>query len=88
MDWFEEENFPEHQELDTLLSNINNVSNNHLDSKDFNEILENDVLNAVDEPFQQYMNKLRSGNGTMSAFWMSYVDLTSLMLDFTSREKG
>ena len=77
MDWFEEENFPEYQELDTLLSNINNLSENDLDSKSFNEILENDVLNAVHERFQQYLNKLRSGNGTMLAFWMSYVDLTS-----------
>ena len=43
MDWFEEENFPEYQEPDTLLSNINNLSDNDLDSKSFNEILENDV---------------------------------------------
>ena len=33
MDWFEEENLPEYQELDTLLSNINNLSDNDLDSK-------------------------------------------------------
>ena len=90
MDWFEEENFPEYQELDTLSSNINNLSDNDLDSKSFNEILENDVLNAVHKRFQQYLNKLRGGNGTMSTFWMSYVHLTSLILDFisTSREKG
>ena len=89
MDWFEEENFPEYQELDTLSSNINNLSDNDLDSKSFNEILENDVLNAVHEHFQQCLNKLRSGNGTMSTYWMSYVDLDSLMLNFirVSREK-
>ena len=44
MDWFEEENFPEYQELDTLLSNISHLSSNDLDSKCFNEILENDVF--------------------------------------------
>ena len=79
----------DYQELDTLLSNINNLSNNGLDSKSFNEILENHGLNAAHERFQQYLNKLRSNSGTMSAFWMSYVDLTGLMLDFirTSREK-
>ena len=44
MDWFEEENFPEYQELDTLLSNISHLSGNDLDSKCFNEILENDVF--------------------------------------------
>ena len=83
MDCFEEENFPEYQELDALLSNIRNLSDNDLDSKSFNEILENDVLNAVHERFQQYLNKLRSDNGTMLAFWIS------LMLDFVraSREK-
>ena len=72
-----------------MLSNINNLSNNGLDSKSFNEILENHGLNAAHERFQQYLNKLRSNSGTMSAFWMSYVDLTGLMLDFirTSREK-
>ena len=68
MDRFEEENFFEYQELDTLLSNINNLSNNDRDSKSFNEILENNVLNAVQEHFQQYLNKLRSDNGTMSTF--------------------
>ena len=51
MGWFEEENFPEYQELDILLSNINNLSSNDLDSKSFNEILENDVLNAAHERF-------------------------------------
>ena len=65
---FSKKNFREYQELDTLLSNINNLSDSDLDLKRFNEILENDVLNAVHEVFQQYLNKLRSENGTMSAF--------------------
>ena len=65
---FSKKNFPEYRELDTLLSNINNLSDSDLDLKRFNEILENDVLNAVHEVFQQYLNKLRSENGTMSAF--------------------
>ena len=51
MGWFEEENFPEYQELDILLSNINDLSSNDLDSKSFNEVLENDVLNAAHERF-------------------------------------
>ena len=89
IDWLKEKNFAEYQELDTLLSNINNFSDNGLDSKSYSEILENGVLNAVHERFQQYLNKLKSGNGTMLAFWMSYVDLTSLIMDFirASREK-
>ena len=39
--------------------------------------------------FSKYLNKLRSDDGTMLAFWMSYVDLASLMLNFmrASREK-
>ena len=53
MDQLEEENFPEYQELDTLLSNINNLSENGFDSKNFNEILEHEVLNAAYERFQQ-----------------------------------
>ena len=58
MDWLEDKNFLEYQELDTFLSNNNNLSNNDVDSK----ILENDVLNAVHERFQQCMNKLGSDN--------------------------
>ena len=58
MEWLEDENFLEYQELDTFLSNNNNLSNNDVDSK----ILENDVLNAVHERFQQCMNKLGSDN--------------------------
>ena len=49
IDWFKEENFPEYRELDTFLSNINNLSDNDLDSESFNEILENYALNAVHE---------------------------------------
>ena len=69
---------------DTFLSNNNNLSNNDLDSKSFNEILENDVLNAVHERFQQCMNKLGSDNWTMSAFWMSYKSFKRKRLDSLS----
>ena len=52
MDWFEEVNFPEYEELDTLVSTIYNLSNNDLNSKSFNEISEHDVLNFVHERFK------------------------------------
>ena len=81
MDLLEEENFPEYQKFDTLqVTSI--TSNNHLDPESFNEIFVYNILNFVHEHFQQYLNILRSNNGTTSTVWMSYVDLTTLMLDF------
>ena len=89
IDWLEEENVPEYQIFGTLKDNIKKFSDNDLDPKMFNEVMENDLFIAVYERFQEYLEKLRSNNGTMSAFWMSYVDMASLMLDFlrASREK-
>ena len=52
MDSFEEVNFPEYEELDTLVSTIYNLSSNDLNSKSFSEISENDVLNFVHERFK------------------------------------
>ena len=72
-----------------MQSNFNKLTNDDLDRESFNEILESDVWNAAYSRFQQNVNKLTSNNGTISAFWMSYFDLTSLMLDFirASKEK-
>ena len=72
-----------------MQSNVSKLTKNDLDPESFNGILEYDVLNVVHERFLQYLNKLRSNNGTMSPFLMSCVDLTSLMLDFiiASREE-
>ena len=38
--------------------------------------------------FQEYVKKLRSDNGSLSHFWMSYIDLVSLLLNLirASRE--
>lgn len=52
-----EEIFPEQQKLDKLQSNVNKITENDLNPESFNEILENDVLNVVHEPFQKYLNK-------------------------------
>ena len=43
MDQSEEEKFPEYQELQTLQSNFNKLTNDDLDRESFNEILESDV---------------------------------------------
>ena len=43
MDQSEEEKFSEYQELQTLQSNFNKLTNDDLDRESFNEILENDV---------------------------------------------
>ena len=45
-------------------------------------------MDFIFSKLQEHMDMLRARNGTMSAFWMSYIDLTYLLLHFlrTSRE--
>ena len=77
MDFWAEENFPKYPELDTLQSNINNLTKNDFDPESFNGLLGNYVLNLVHERFKYYLNKFRNNSGIIFSFWMSYVDLTS-----------
>ena len=61
---------------------------NELQPEIFRDTLESPCLASLHTRFQQYMHILRSGNGTMSTFWMSYVDLVKLLLNLlrASRE--
>lgn len=77
MDFWAEENFPKYPELDTLQSNINNLTKNDFDPESFSGLLGNYVLNLVHERFKYYLNKFRHNSGIMFSFWMSYVALTS-----------
>ena len=77
MDFWAEENFPKYTELDTLQSNINNLTKNDFDPESFNGLLGNYVLNLVHERFKYYLNKFRHNSGIIFSFWMSYVDLSS-----------
>jgi hypothetical protein len=46
----------------------------------FRKVLENASCTRIMELFQAYLNSLRDGNGSLSTFWMSYVDMVEIML--------
>lgn len=54
----------------------------------FKETLNNKSYKAVAEIFDKYLNFLRKENGSLSTFWMSYVDLVEILIDMNraSRE--
>ena len=87
VEWFEENQAAEYQLIVTLKTDVVNFIDNEIDPAMFNEFLSSDKLDAIHVSFQQYATKLRSDNGTMSAFWISYVDLASLMLHFLSSSR-
>ena len=54
----------------------------------FTETLENPSFVSLADEFSLHLDQLRSGAGKLAVFWMSYVDLVDVMLNFlrSSRE--
>ena len=88
IDWLNETHSTEIQNLVFLQLNIQDLIESGFDPCVFNEILNSEQMAFIFSKLQQYIDILRAKNGTMSGFWMSYIDLTCLLLDFlrASRE--
>ncbi|KAG1659234.1 Programmed cell death protein 4 [Nymphon striatum] len=52
----------------------------HLNQNTFTDILHDRLFETVAQQFGDFLNNLRQGNGTLAAFWMSYIDMVELML--------
>ena len=69
--------------IDKALDIVSTVNaHDKLDEIIFEPILSNEKVRHLFSLFQEFCDKLRSDNGTLSQFWMSYVDLPSLLLNF------
>ena len=58
--------------IETLASEVNQAS--------FEHTLQNEACKRIFELFNTYCDYLRSDNGCLSAFWMSYIDLVEILL--------
>jgi len=77
--WLEENHIADLRHLEETLTSISNFCDN-ICQMSFKEVLENTSCVRTMELFQVYLNYLRDGNGDLSAFWMSYVDMVEIML--------
>ena len=90
VDWLKESNSDDVRNLDILQSKLQDLIDSELNPIVFRDVLNSEQNTVIFLKLQQYMNTLRNDNGTMSAFWMSYIDLACLLLDFlrASRERN
>jgi len=51
------------------------------------EIFKSRVFQHFSDPFAEYTLHLRNTNGPLSAFWMSYIDMTKLLLHMIRASK-
>ena len=65
--------------LEETLRSIRNLSDNVCQSS-FSAVLENASCTHINKLFQTYLNFLRDGNGSLSKFWMSYIDMVEILL--------
>ena len=74
--------------LDSFAENANDILQDEVDQQLHNEFLESPLVDDLHLHFQQYLDILRNRNGSMSAFWMTYIDLVELLLNLlrASRE--
>ncbi len=46
-----------------------------------NQVLENSSYTSIMELFGVYIKFLRGGNGNLSTFWLSYIDMIEILLE-------
>ena len=88
LSWIQACDESKRETLQQFLSSADNVWKDGMDIEMLQSLLDSESLAHVDTLFQQYMDVLRHQNGTMSQFWMTYIDLVTILLDFirASRE--
>ena len=74
--------------MDSFAENANDILQDEVDQQLHNEFLESPLVDDLHLHFQQYLDILRNRNGSMSAFWVTYIDLVELLLNLprASRE--
>ena len=71
-----------------VIDRAENIIETNGDPSIFNDAVSSPSLESLNNEFRQYLDTLRHGNNSLSAFWMSYIDLVELLLNFlrASRE--
>eukprot|EP00794_Sanderia_malayensis_P020731 gene20733-22764_t len=88
LSWIQACEEPTRDTLQSFLSDADNVWKDGLDIEMLQTLLESESLANIDALFQKYTDVLSCQNGTMSQFWMTYIDLVAILLNFirASRE--
>lgn len=87
--WVKEHHPDKVSHIEQTVELVSDIHEDPLDGSAYKDTLENAVFLSTMEQFQAYCEHLRSNNGPLSAFWMSYVDMvggTLLGLIRASRE--
>ena len=77
--WIQDNHSGEVVHLEETLRSIRNLSDNVCQSS-FSAVLENASCTHINKLFQTYLNFLRDGNGRLSKFWMSYIEMVEILL--------
>ena len=51
-----------------------------ISQKVFKETLMNEELQGLMHYFTEYLDELRNNNGQLSAYWMRYIDIVSILI--------
>ena len=79
LSWMEATHMNDMIHLDETLMIIDGLGN-EVSQTSLNTVLENKSCARILEWFKAYCEFLRSGNGNLSAFWMSYLDMVEILL--------
>ena len=80
LSWVDENNTNCKTHLDNMLKNVHTLCES-ICSSTFLEIVDSIASIQFMELFGKYLEFLRSGNGRLSAFWMTYIDIVDNLLD-------
>ena len=53
----------------------------YITQESLNQVLENGSYTCIMELFGVYIKFLRGGNGNLSTFWLSYIDMIEILLE-------
>ena len=79
--WIQAHHEPRRATLDKLSTSITDLGKDGLEPQSFDSILNGEDLANIDALLQQYMVILRTKNGGMSKFWITYIDLVTILLN-------
>lgn len=79
LSWLEDNHLSDKLHLDETMRTIYSLGE-EVSQVALKKVLENSSCTCIMELFEVYCEFLRNGNGSLTAFWMSYLDMVEIML--------
>ena len=87
MQWLEVHHTPDDIHMKETLKIINEMCKD-VSQESLLMVIKNNSCARIIELFEEYLLFLREGNGSLSSFWMSYVDMVGNLLEHYEKETG